>query len=227
VARSDSRIQITLNNDCASMSPTSTIGSLNPVKTFQQTVYPLQPQQSQMPTQHAQICKFWPNCTFSDKCMFSHPPCKFNTKCTKPNCPYKHIGFVKNTIPIPRQPHPKSLNSGRPHPGNLQGNTGAPAGGITTGNNAVKTCKYFPKCHTMSCPYFHPTPCRYGTGCTDLMCKNYHPGVTVAKKKFTTTTKSNTDLFKWKAPTLATSMPTSSSSSNASTNSSVDVGKTT
>ncbi|KAJ7404707.1 Zinc finger CCCH domain-containing protein 14 [Willisornis vidua] len=50
-------------------------------------------------------CKVFPNCKFADKCLFIHPNCKYDAKCTKPDCPYTHASR--------RTPHPS------PKPGDL------------------------------------------------------------------------------------------------------------
>ena len=37
-------------------------------------------------------CKFFPKCTYGEKCLFIHPEiaCKFGDSCTRMNCSYKH-----------------------------------------------------------------------------------------------------------------------------------------
>ncbi|KAI6170138.1 Zinc finger CCCH domain-containing protein 14 [Aphelenchoides besseyi] len=35
-------------------------------------------------------CATFPNCVFGDKCLYIHPICKFNTRCTRANCPFTH-----------------------------------------------------------------------------------------------------------------------------------------
>ncbi|RMB98836.1 hypothetical protein DUI87_25055 [Hirundo rustica rustica] len=49
-------------------------------------------------------CKVFPNCKFADKCLFIHPNCKYDAKCTKPDCPYTH---ASRRIP---HPSPKPVN---------------------------------------------------------------------------------------------------------------------
>uniref|UniRef100_A0A4W5NCN1 Zinc finger CCCH domain-containing protein 14 n=1 Tax=Hucho hucho TaxID=62062 RepID=A0A4W5NCN1_9TELE len=36
-------------------------------------------------------CKTFPSCKFGDKCLFVHPNCKFDGKCSKPDCPFTHV----------------------------------------------------------------------------------------------------------------------------------------
>lgn len=99
-------------------------------------------------------CKFWPNCTFKDKCIFTHPKCKFDDHCKNANCAYKHSSI-------------RNLASG------IQ---------IQTSKPEIQQCKFFPSCHSLNCPFFHPTPCKFGLGCNDDKCKNYHPGETRGQK---------------------------------------------
>lgn len=42
-------------------------------------------------------CKAFPNCKFAEKCLFVHPNCKYDAKCTKPDCPFTH---VSRRIPV-------------------------------------------------------------------------------------------------------------------------------
>ena len=32
----------------------------------------------------------FPGCKFGDKCLYIHPNCKFDAKCTKKDCPFTH-----------------------------------------------------------------------------------------------------------------------------------------
>ncbi|KAF5282079.1 hypothetical protein FQA39_LY00604 [Lamprigera yunnana] len=36
-------------------------------------------------------CKAFPYCKFGEKCLYIHPMCKFESSCTKKDCPYKHV----------------------------------------------------------------------------------------------------------------------------------------
>ena len=38
----------------------------------------------------SKLCTRFPNCYFGDQCNFIHPFCKFDTRCTKPQCPFFH-----------------------------------------------------------------------------------------------------------------------------------------
>lgn len=42
------------------------------------------------------LCKMFPQCKFRDKCLYIHPSCKFETSCTRKDCPYSHgLGIGK------------------------------------------------------------------------------------------------------------------------------------
>ncbi|KAM6273770.1 zinc finger CCCH domain-containing protein 14 isoform 3-T4 [Porphyrio hochstetteri] len=101
-------------------------------------------------------CKAFPNCKFADKCLFIHPNCKYDAKCTKPDCPYTHASR--------RTPHPP------PKPALL------PTLSISSSS---PLCKFFPACKKMECPFYHPKHCRFNTQCTRPDCTFYHPTVAV------------------------------------------------
>ncbi|XP_036590512.1 zinc finger CCCH domain-containing protein 14 isoform X2 [Trichosurus vulpecula] len=100
-------------------------------------------------------CKAFPNCKFAEKCLFIHPNCKYDAKCTKPDCPYTH---ASRRIPVlPPKPAP------------------AP----TPTSSSSQLCRYFPACKKMECPFYHPKHCRFNTQCTRPDCTFYHPAITV------------------------------------------------
>ncbi|XP_042669946.1 zinc finger CCCH domain-containing protein 14 isoform X1 [Centrocercus urophasianus] len=103
-----------------------------------------------------QPCKVFPNCKFADKCLFIHPNCKYDAKCTKPDCPYTHASR-RNPLPSPKPaPLPaQSVSSSSP------------------------LCKFFPACKKMECPFYHPKHCRFNTQCTRPDCTFYHPAIAV------------------------------------------------
>ncbi|NWI84994.1 ZC3HE protein, partial [Pitta sordida] len=101
-------------------------------------------------------CKVFPNCKFADKCLFIHPNCKYDAKCTKPDCPYTHASR--------RAPHPS------PKPAPLPTLSISSSGPL---------CKFFPACKKMECPFYHPKHCRFNTQCTRPDCTFYHPTVAV------------------------------------------------
>lgn len=40
-------------------------------------------------------CKAFPQCKFGDKCLYIHPSCKFESSCTRRDCPYDHTSSSK------------------------------------------------------------------------------------------------------------------------------------
>ncbi|XP_017113704.1 zinc finger CCCH domain-containing protein 14 [Drosophila elegans] len=113
-------------------------------------------------------CKSFPNCKFADKCMYSHPKCKFDMACMSIDCNYAHGGqrdlsHVQLAAPplsshvIPVQNY-KSIS--------------APV----TSTTATTMCKYYPNCSKLGCTFYHPKPCRFGKNCVNkLECIFYHP----------------------------------------------------
>ncbi|XP_023608288.1 zinc finger CCCH domain-containing protein 14 isoform X3 [Myotis lucifugus] len=100
-------------------------------------------------------CKAFPNCKFAEKCLFVHPNCKYDAKCTKPDCPFTHMN---RRIPI-LPPKPAVITA--------------------TPSSSSQLCRYFPACKKMECPFFHPKHCRFNTQCTRPDCTFYHPTITV------------------------------------------------
>ncbi|XP_074006040.1 zinc finger CCCH domain-containing protein 14 isoform X2 [Numenius arquata] len=101
-------------------------------------------------------CKVFPNCKFADKCLFIHPNCKYDAKCTKPDCPYTHASRrTPHSSPKPAPLPTPSLPSSSP------------------------LCKFFPACKKMECPFYHPKHCRFNTQCTRPDCTFYHPTIAV------------------------------------------------
>uniref|UniRef100_A0A1U8BJD4 Zinc finger CCCH domain-containing protein 14 n=1 Tax=Mesocricetus auratus TaxID=10036 RepID=A0A1U8BJD4_MESAU len=100
-------------------------------------------------------CKAFPNCKFAEKCLFVHPNCKYDAKCTKPDCPFTHMSRripVLASKPVVSSPAPSSNG---------------------------QLCRYFPACKKMECPFYHPKHCRFNTQCTRPDCTFYHPTITV------------------------------------------------
>ncbi|KAL1764212.1 zinc finger protein CCCH domain-containing protein 14 isoform X4 [Sigmodon hispidus] len=99
-------------------------------------------------------CKAFPNCKFAEKCLFVHPNCKYDAKCTKPDCPFTHMS---RRIPVL---------------------TSKPVSSPAPSSNG-QLCRYFPACKKMECPFYHPKHCRFNTQCTRPDCTFYHPTITV------------------------------------------------
>ncbi|XP_006742262.1 zinc finger CCCH domain-containing protein 14 isoform X1 [Leptonychotes weddellii] len=100
-------------------------------------------------------CKAFPNCKFAEKCLFVHPNCKYDAKCTKPDCPFTHMSRRIPVLP------PK------------------PAVATPASPSSSQLCRYFPACKKMECPFYHPKHCRFNTQCTRPDCTFYHPTITV------------------------------------------------
>ncbi|XP_059544557.1 zinc finger CCCH domain-containing protein 14 isoform X5 [Myotis daubentonii] len=99
-------------------------------------------------------CKAFPNCKFAEKCLFVHPNCKYDAKCTKPDCPFTHMNRRIPVLP------PKPVITATP-------------------SSSSQLCRYFPACKKMECPFYHPKHCRFNTQCTRPDCTFYHPTITV------------------------------------------------
>lgn len=101
-------------------------------------------------------CKVFPNCKFADKCLFIHPNCKYDAKCTKPDCPYTHASR-RTPLPPPKPAPPP----------------------VPPASSTSQLCRFFPACKKMECPFYHPKHCRFNTHCTRPDCTFYHPSLSV------------------------------------------------
>lgn len=53
----------------------------------------------------------FPNCTYGIRCLFIHPPCRFDRFCTKKHCPFTHHGTGGvQTVPPPETSNPLTSN---------------------------------------------------------------------------------------------------------------------
>ena len=43
--------------------------------------------------------RHFPNCAYGAKCLYIHPPCRFNGLCTRPDCPYTHSSSTPPSSP--------------------------------------------------------------------------------------------------------------------------------
>lgn len=48
------------------------------------------------------LFRTFPNCKFGDKCLFVHPNCKYDARCSKPECPFTHVSRRSTVAPPPR-----------------------------------------------------------------------------------------------------------------------------
>ncbi|XP_034383923.1 zinc finger CCCH domain-containing protein 14 isoform X2 [Cyclopterus lumpus] len=98
-------------------------------------------------------CKTFPTCKFGDKCLFVHPNCKYDARCTKPDCPFTHVSRRSTAAPPPR-PAVQPVQT-------------------------ASVCRFFPECKKMDCPFYHPKPCRFAAQCKRTGCTFYHPTTAV------------------------------------------------
>ncbi|KAM9839950.1 zinc finger CCCH domain-containing protein 14 [Aulostomus maculatus] len=100
-------------------------------------------------------CKTFPRCKFGDKCLFVHPNCKYDARCSKPDCPFTHVSRRSTAAP---QPGP---------------------GKVVPAVQTTSVCRFFPECKKMDCAYYHPKPCRFAGQCKRTGCTFYHPTTSV------------------------------------------------
>ncbi|KAL5474839.1 hypothetical protein EMCRGX_G026859 [Ephydatia muelleri] len=49
-------------------------------------------------------CRVFPNCKYGNKCHYVHPVCKFDSRCSRPDCPYLHTAPRKMLLQPPKPP---------------------------------------------------------------------------------------------------------------------------
>ncbi|KAK7098921.1 zinc finger CCCH domain-containing protein 14-like [Littorina saxatilis] len=117
-------------------------------------------------------CKTFPMCKFGEKCLYIHPNCRFDSKCARPDCPYTHSS--RRSVPTYQPAYQPEY---RPPP---------PPPVITPSPRSLNPpqCKFFPACSNLSCPFFHPKPCRFGLTCKNREkgCPFYHPSLPSRKQ---------------------------------------------
>ncbi|KAK9531607.1 hypothetical protein VZT92_011023 [Zoarces viviparus] len=99
-------------------------------------------------------CKTFPTCKFGDKCLFVHPNCKYDARCTKPDCPFTHVSRRSTAAAPPPRPAVQPVQT-------------------------TSVCRFFPECKKMDCPFYHPKPCRFAAQCKRAGCTFYHPTTAV------------------------------------------------
>ncbi|KAM6906113.1 zinc finger CCCH domain-containing protein 14 isoform 1-T1 [Lycodopsis pacificus] len=100
-------------------------------------------------------CKTFPTCKFGDKCLFVHPNCKYDARCTKPDCPFTHVSRRSTAAAPPPRPAVQPVQT------------------------TASVCRFFPECKKMDCPFYHPKPCRFAAQCKRAGCTFYHPTTAV------------------------------------------------
>ncbi|XP_078131192.1 zinc finger CCCH domain-containing protein 14 isoform X1 [Sander vitreus] len=111
-------------------------------------------------------CKTFPTCKFGDKCLFVHPNCKYDARCTKPDCPFTHVSRRSTAAPPPR-PAVQPVQT-------------------------TSVCRFFPECKKMDCVFYHPKPCRFAAQCKRAGCTFYHPTTSVPPRHALKWTKTQT-----------------------------------
>ncbi|XP_059157937.1 zinc finger CCCH domain-containing protein 14-like [Physella acuta] len=118
------------------------------------------------PTTH---CKTFPNCKFGTNCLFIHPNCRYDSKCSRPDCPFTHTSRRSSMANAPRViaiPQPHVIFSAAPQ---------IPHYSAQSFNAAQTTCRFYPNCLNVNCAFLHPKPCRFGVACKSSSCPFYHP----------------------------------------------------
>ncbi|XP_021361390.1 zinc finger CCCH domain-containing protein 14-like [Mizuhopecten yessoensis] len=142
-------------------------------------------------------CKMFPQCKFGDRCLFIHPNCKFDAKCTRKDCPYTHAskrGTIATTVIQKIVP----VTIPAPGPASIRPSYMSPT-------SSSVTCKFYPNCKNMSCPFPHPTPCRFGMSCMKKgQCTFYHPALPTKDKLKWTADKTSDDYISERNKPLST-----------------------
>ncbi|XP_023308551.2 uncharacterized protein DDB_G0287625 [Lucilia cuprina] len=121
-------------------------------------------------------CKSFPNCKFADKCLYSHPRCKYDLACVNLDCNFSHSGPRSASLLEPTAP---PISSSVVPVQNYKSISST----AITGPVSSTTCKFFPNCTKTSCPFYHPKPCRYGKNCINkLECMFYHHEIPSSSK---------------------------------------------
>ena len=93
---------------------------------------------SKCPFLHPAIpCKKFPVCSYGDSCLFIHPPCKFDARCTNAKCVFFH------TKPSERKKRLDFSPTKSTDP-------------TTTPKATGKNCFYGEKCTNVKCTFLHP-----------------------------------------------------------------------
>ncbi|XP_065354829.1 zinc finger CCCH domain-containing protein 14 [Calliphora vicina] len=122
------------------------------------------------------VCKSFPNCKFADKCLYSHPRCKYDLACVNLDCNFSHSGPRSASLLEPTAP---PISSSVVPVQNYKSISST----AITGPVSSTTCKFFPNCTKTSCPFYHPKPCRYGKNCINkLECLYYHHEIPSSSK---------------------------------------------
>lgn len=100
-------------------------------------------------------CRTFPSCKFGDKCLFVHPNCKYDARCTKPDCPFTHVSRRSSVAPPPRPGNVIQHKLRRP-PYECTKISWIFASTAAQPAQATTMCRFFPECKNMDCQFYHP-----------------------------------------------------------------------
>ncbi|KAI4463571.1 zinc finger ccch domain-containing protein 14 [Holotrichia oblita] len=116
-------------------------------------------------------CKAFPQCKFGDKCLYIHPSCKFESSCTRRDCPYDHtsspkaVGMLTIKYITCNQYSVFARHVIWTDESYIASRIVPSTGVISIAKQALQTCKYFPSCNNLHCTFYHPKPCKFGKFC--------------------------------------------------------------
>jgi hypothetical protein len=107
-----------------------------------------------------ELCKNPLVCTFGPTlCRYIHPPCKFGSRCSRPDCVYSH----------PREALIDCRNG-----------YSCPQKETCIYRHPPEACIFSPKCRNQVCTFSHAVPCQYGVNCHIPGCTFGHKTIPVS-----------------------------------------------
>lgn len=110
-----------------------------------------------------------------------HPNCKYDARCTKPDCPFTHVSRRSAGAPPPRLGRSSKTHAhcaqAFPSPNSFVSKRNVSTAAQPT--SAKTTCRFFPDCKNLDCQFYHPkvktkstlsflSDCPVKTGCSKL-----------------------------------------------------------
>lgn len=87
-----------------------------------------------------------------------HPNCKYDARCTKPDCPFTHVSRRSAGAPPPRLGRSSKTHAhcarAFPSPNSCVSKRNVSTAAQPT--SAKTTCRFFPDCKNLDCPFYHP-----------------------------------------------------------------------